>query len=225
MHAPTRSRGARRKARTEAAILEAAEELFLERGFRETRIDDVAEAADVAVGSIYSHFGSKLRLYLAIVDRALHDQERVFGEVHDQPTPPGERLTALAAAYVEFAISSPGRFQLLHEAAHIARDPGDEAATPKIVELAERGAALVEDLTGLLEEGIAAGELRPVDPQRTALYLFASWSGVLGLHLRRDRLGAPTRAELRSIVEAGIDIVRNGIRVEAPAALPAPPAT
>ncbi len=201
---------------TESAILRAAERLFLDRGYGDTRVEDVAEVADVAVGSIYRHFGSKLGLYLAIVDHALAEQEDAFAAVHATGAPPRERLTALAEAYVDFALTSPARFQLLADAAHVARDASDPAAVELGRDLVARGARLVADLAELLAEGIERGQLRPVDPQRAARFLWASWSGVLGLHLRRDHLGAPTGADVRAIVAAGTDIVRHGIATAEP---------
>src|SRR3954464_7543313 len=61
----------RRKARTESAILDAAERHFLDRGYEGTKVDDIAHDADVAVGSLYNHFGGKEALYRALVERAL----------------------------------------------------------------------------------------------------------------------------------------------------------
>ncbi|UOR00768.1 TetR/AcrR family transcriptional regulator [Leucobacter allii] len=58
------SRQARRKAATRAGILRAAEALFAERGYAETAIEDIAEAADVAVRTIYAHFPSKAAILL-----------------------------------------------------------------------------------------------------------------------------------------------------------------
>src|SRR5437763_9217469 len=65
------SRSERRKARTTTAIMDAAERHFLERGFQDAKVDEIAEEADVAVGSVYNHFGSKEGLYRAALERAL----------------------------------------------------------------------------------------------------------------------------------------------------------
>src|SRR5436190_1422366 len=62
---------ARRKARTVAAILDAAEHHFLVRGYEGTKVDEIATDADVAVGSIYNHFDGKEGLYAALLERAL----------------------------------------------------------------------------------------------------------------------------------------------------------
>lgn len=207
----TVSRTQRRKALTEAAIIAAAEDLFLARGFGDTRMEDVAERADVAVGSIYTHFGSKLSLYLAVVDRALAQQEALFGTVHTSGAPADERLEALGDAYLEFTLASPARFRLLNDVAHIARIPDDDAAAPVVRDLADRGEALVRAFEDVIADGIAAGRFRAVDPHRSARFLWASWTGVLALHLRRDGLGAPTADELRAVIDAGVDIVRLGI--------------
>ena len=90
------SRSERRKARTTGAILDSAERHFLERGFQAAKVDEIAEEADVAVGSVYNHFGSKEGLYSAALDRALD----LFGTYMEEETEPGtpalEQLLELA---------------------------------------------------------------------------------------------------------------------------------
>ena len=93
---PIESRLERRKARTVAAILDAAERHFLERGYESAKVDEIAADADVAVGSIYNHFGNKDGLYGALVHRALE----VFLSYMEEPQ--GER-TAIGHLYRESA--------------------------------------------------------------------------------------------------------------------------
>src|SRR5712664_125603 len=70
------TRSDRRKARTVQSIFDAAEGKFLEHGFHGTTVEEIAQAADVSVGSIYVHFQSKEGLYLALLERALEVEER-----------------------------------------------------------------------------------------------------------------------------------------------------
>ncbi len=68
----TRGRGARRKAAQEAAdkrqlILDAALDEFAARGFADTRLDDVAQRAGVAKGTIYLYFRDKENLFQDLV--------------------------------------------------------------------------------------------------------------------------------------------------------------
>ncbi len=58
-----------------AQILDAAAQVFAERGFHRTTVRDVAKAAGVADGTIYNYFENKTALLLGILDR-LNDAER-----------------------------------------------------------------------------------------------------------------------------------------------------
>lgn len=73
----------RRTRRTEKAeatrrrIIEAAAALFLDRGYVPTTIDAIAEAADVAVETVYARFGNKASLMVAVKDAAVTEDGSV----------------------------------------------------------------------------------------------------------------------------------------------------
>lgn len=77
----TTSRLERRKARTRAALVSAAQS-FLARGKMNVPILEITQAADVGMGSFYNHFGSKEELFRAAVEDALD----AFGAVLDRLT-------------------------------------------------------------------------------------------------------------------------------------------
>lgn len=58
------------KEHIQADILGSAKKLFLERGFRGTKMRDIAEAAGISTSNLYNYFPSKEDLFSAIVDRA-----------------------------------------------------------------------------------------------------------------------------------------------------------
>ena len=58
-------------ARTRARILDAAAELFLERGYARTTMKDIAVQADVARDTVHAIFGSKARVLTALIDYRL----------------------------------------------------------------------------------------------------------------------------------------------------------
>ena len=68
---PTATRRARRAERTRRRILDAATQLFVERGYHATTIDSIAERADVAVETVYSRFRNKPNLLQAILEPAI----------------------------------------------------------------------------------------------------------------------------------------------------------
>lgn len=67
-----------RKADTHGRILAAATELFARRGFHAVSAEAVAEAAGRTTGALYSHFGNKEGLLLAVLERWSSDTARLL---------------------------------------------------------------------------------------------------------------------------------------------------
>src|SRR3954453_11841924 len=99
----------RRKARTVSAILDAAERHFLERGYESTKVDAIAHDADVAVGSLYNHFGGKETLYRAVVERALELFEAYLDEDRNEDLSALEQVLDTAGRLSRFARERPGQ--------------------------------------------------------------------------------------------------------------------
>jgi AcrR family transcriptional regulator len=162
----------RRKARTRAALVSAAQS-FLARGKVSVPILEITQAADVGMGSFYNHFDSKEELFQAAVEDALD----AFGAVLDQLT------TGLDDPAQVFAQS----FRLtgrLHR-----RQP----ELSKV--LLHNGLALADSHKGLaprahrdIENGIRAGRFTVRDPD-LAMVIVAGASICLGqmLHDHPDR--------------------------------------
>jgi AcrR family transcriptional regulator len=85
-----RTRRAEKTQETYRRIVEAATRLFVERGYAATTIEAIAEAADVAVETVYARFGNKTSLMIAVKDAAVTEG----GEV---PLAQRPELAALAA--------------------------------------------------------------------------------------------------------------------------------
>ena len=175
------TRGDRRKARTAAAILAAAERLFLGRGCCATTMEDLSAEADVAIGSIYAHFGSKEGVYSALVERALELDERYVQEGDEAlGTAPLARLIGRAEGYLRFAREHPSYFRLFRFPP--ADRPSEEKA-PVTSRVTERIRLETERMAELIEAAIDEGALRPVDSKAAARYLWAAWDGLIASHL------------------------------------------
>ncbi|SDQ46720.1 TetR/AcrR family transcriptional regulator [Thermostaphylospora chromogena] len=102
----TAGRVSERGAATRGAILEAAKEVFVERGFAEAGVTEVVARANASVGSLYHHFSGKADLYLTLFEefqdrqtrrtRAAVQEARTGGE-----TDPMRLFIAGARAYLE----------------------------------------------------------------------------------------------------------------------------
>lgn len=71
----------RRLERTRSLLLDAAEEVFAEKGFTTATLDDIAYAAGYTKGAIYKHFTAKEDLFLAVSDRYWRRYFDNFAEV------------------------------------------------------------------------------------------------------------------------------------------------
>ena len=77
----------RRLEHTRSLLLDAAEEVFAEKGFGAATLDDIAHTAGYTKGAIYKHFATKEDLFLALSDRYWRRYFDNFAEV----TGDGER--------------------------------------------------------------------------------------------------------------------------------------
>lgn len=95
----------RQKAKRHRAIIQAASTLFKQNGYEAARIEAIAEAAEVSVGTFYNYFEHKADLLLAIVsmevEEVLHQGEGVVA------APPGDAydaICALVATYYDHSL-------------------------------------------------------------------------------------------------------------------------
>ncbi|VEG56930.1 TetR family transcriptional regulator [Mycolicibacterium aurum] len=71
----------RRLEHTRALLIDAAEDVFAEKGFTSATLDDIARAAGYTKGAIYKHFTTKEELFLAVSDRYWRRYFDNFAEV------------------------------------------------------------------------------------------------------------------------------------------------
>ncbi|MFC4910705.1 TetR/AcrR family transcriptional regulator [Actinomadura gamaensis] len=90
-----------RREQTRAALLEAAERLWAEHGIHGASLDDVAAAAGLTKGAVYSNFAGKTDLLLALLEYCTRERigTETCSELRDTSRPPEERFQRAGAAY------------------------------------------------------------------------------------------------------------------------------
>ncbi|GEM_PF-3576955 len=78
-----RARAARKDA-TRRKLLDAAQRLFTEKGFFETRAGDIAKEAGVAHGTMFAHFGSKAGLLLRLLENFTNERIEALDRFSDE---------------------------------------------------------------------------------------------------------------------------------------------
>ncbi len=93
----------RKKARTRKAILDAAHDLLQVKPYEETTMEDIAERADVGVGTTYNYFRSKGEMLLALIsesdDRYLEEAQAMIAGPHGPAIDELTDLMVLASEY------------------------------------------------------------------------------------------------------------------------------
>ena len=94
----TRLRREREKAVRRETILDAARGVFAEKGLLASTIDEIAERAEVAKGTIYLYFKSKDEMFTALLNEGLALVGKRFSEAVDLALPADENLRRLCDA-------------------------------------------------------------------------------------------------------------------------------
>lgn len=178
------SRPPHRRTRVATRLASAALGLFADTDPRRITIRQIADAAEVSVGSVYAQYGSKDGLYLAVLSDALELSARYTAGRRWSPSPL-QRLFNVGEAYVQFAREHPEAFRLVVQRATVdLTAPGLAAQEARISHMIE---AEVAGITADIEAAIQAGELIPLPVADVFDFLWGAWAGVLSLTLRRDR--------------------------------------
>jgi TetR/AcrR family fatty acid metabolism transcriptional regulator len=154
----------------EALILQAAEEVLMEKGYHETSIDEIASRVGIAKGTVYLHFSSKEDLVFALFEKDMEKFEQlVDSTIASELTARAKMEAILHVLYGSFFSK---RFQLLYSlsnSADLRRIFVEKKGCMR--EIWERISALI---TALLEEGKAAGEFDTTIPTSVMVSAFFS---------------------------------------------------
>ena len=152
-------------------ILEAAADIFVERGFDAATTREIGERAGVLSGSLYHHFETKEEMLFTLVQDVYSEILASHEELLDAPGSGAERLRLLVEAHVRHLIANLTRTTLaLHEFRSLSEEHRSVIAGAE-----ERYVAIVAEL---IEEGRRDGSLRgDADPRLARLVVLgaANW--------------------------------------------------
>jgi len=150
------------------ALMRAASAAFASAGFAGARTQEIADAAGVNKAMIKYHFGGKQELYSAVVlDHIIRGQESIAESMPGADAPPPERLDAFLLALGRCVEEQPDFVPI------IMREQMDGARYLE-AEVRQRFFGFFGMVREILEEGIAGGQFRPLDPHATHLSLIGS---------------------------------------------------
>jgi AcrR family transcriptional regulator len=187
-------------------ILDAARDLFATEGYANVTMRKIAEVIEYSPTAIYGHFEDKDDLVHAIC----HEDFGRLLAVFDGATAsadPIERIRALGRGYALFAQQNPNHYRFMF------MTPGKFEQQH---ELAAPGQQSFRRLLAAVEDAIAQGRLRPMDPIAASQVLWASLHGAVSLLVTYKPELFPCAAPPADFVEQTCENALRGLLVESP---------
>jgi AcrR family transcriptional regulator len=157
------SRQERRKATTRAKLIDAARELFADKGIDATRINEITDTADVGFGSFYSHFDGKDAIVAAVIEQTAREAAAEIDAITTGIEDPAE-VVAVAHRFLVLRAAEDPAWGWLLVRLELSHDLAIEAFGPYALRDIDRG--------------VAAGRF---DVEDTGIALVAAGGALLGV--------------------------------------------
>ncbi|SNT09426.1 transcriptional regulator, TetR family [Noviherbaspirillum humi] len=143
------------------AILEAASNLFIKRGYEGTSMQDIAQELGIARSALYYYFKNKEEILVSLTEGLTIVAKQLASQVVEKGKEPEEALRELVHQHAKLILFHPVQFRVVDQA---------EISLPetqrKTAEAARR--ILLQKFTEVIEHGIERGRFRMVDAKVAA---------------------------------------------------------
>lgn len=197
-----------KKAESRRRILDAARDVFFRDGFMPANLDEVAEKAGVAKGTLYRYFESKAELYVAVLAHNGAIFEEKMRSTVAASLPAAEQVRRTARFYFEHYVGNHDYFQIfwaIENQSVIGELP--QAVVDEVAKLWER---CLEILSGIIERGIQNGEFRDCDSWEVANLLWTVANGLIQTERSATRRQL-RRADLDTVFRDAVEIILRGL--------------
>jgi TetR/AcrR family fatty acid metabolism transcriptional regulator len=186
-------------------ILDAARRVFARGGYNDTTVDQIAEEAGVAKGTVYLYFSSKQEVFRAALRNGLAElHEQALLEITAADTN-AARLKAFIGARLRYCSKNRDFFRIYYT--EFANLKVRSATTqPEFQDLYDQQVNLLQSL---VEAGIRAGELRALDPHKTAHLIYECVRAAVAKHVLEWQ-----DESIESSISLVFDFVWRGIECE-----------
>ena len=192
-------------------IFSIAIEEFAKNGYNAANINTIAREAGISIGSMYSYFSSKERLFLAIIDEGVLLLRSVLKDVRQEPGDFFDKYRKMLQAAVSYA----REYRYLHQIYLEVSTEGLSHIAEELTESMEK--VTTEAYSILMEDAVSSGELREqLDPAAAAfcldsLAMILQFSFASKYYHERMKLYFGPEIDEERMIDSMIDLVRNGI--------------
>ena len=206
----TQDRREQERTRRRNEILASARAVFAQDGYRRATVDQIAQRAEVAKGTIYLYFETKEAILAELVLNALaelHGQLRDAVESQSMLQPDG-RLRVMAEAYLAFSQRSPDYFRLV--TAFDGGEISDRVSPERNQQILAMSNRTLDLVAQTVADGMALGLFVAADARQAAAVLWAGLNGALALlahPIRRTMI----QTDLPGLYHATLELLLRGL--------------
>lgn len=203
------TRKEREKLAKRREIMKAARQVFAERGLHAATLDEIAEKAEFAKGTLYCYFKSKDDLFLSMLEDEIEHFSRSLQTELSRDLPPAETVARLVGAMMRSFGENMDLMRLLtQERSALATCKGDlmmKRFLPRFLRLNQLVASQVR-------RGMEQGAFRRVDADRAATAIFNLCHGsAMSSYLNKRKVGEPEEVRfLTDLILGGISAREKG---------------
>lgn len=202
-----KERRKREKVQRRQQILDAARQLFMDKGYFETRMEDIADGAEVAIGTLYLYFHNKDEIYATLCEEGLDLLNGLLSEVSEEGKTCDERLRAMGRAYLRFYSEYTSYYDILSFVDMGFKQVGLSRELEK--KITQKSDAAIARLESVVKEGMEAGEIERGDSREIAFSLWGLLEGLIFIH-RRGYMDSWS-VDLSSTAEKAMEVLNRGL--------------
>ena len=179
-------RKARERVQRETQILDAALQVFHEVGFAAATMDQIAERAELAKGTIYIYFKSKEELYYSLLAKGLDVLIELLEGMLNRSPSPGEFFRETARAFIVYYRDYTDYFRIFMI---MQQEDMQAKLSPKLFkQINMRVTTILKLLSGEVQKLIDAGYFSATNARSVTDILWGAFSGITQLAITRERL-------------------------------------
>jgi AcrR family transcriptional regulator len=210
------SRKEREKAARRELILNAAEEIIQRRGFKSATMDEIAEKAEVAKGTLYLYFKNKTSIYIAICERGSSILNKRMAEVLTLDIKGLNMIEKLGYTYLKFIRENPHYFHAFSYYESIIDE--EVIKNSEIAKQCEQNARnAMTYIVRSIQIGMQDGSINDsYDPKELGIIIWGASKGIVHMAFLKQTGHHPSILDdvefsLESLVESFIQLVGVGI--------------
>ena len=161
------------KEKRQSQIINSAIAIVLEKGFENSRMDDIVDHSKLSKGTIYYYYKSKKDLYLSLVDFWFIEYSTGILSTLDKKESASDQLIALFTYFIYQYKKSPSTFELMIEFWRMSRL--DHDFNYKLQKIYTQ---FLDYIAEIILTGIDNEEFKDVDPKITALSILINIEGI-----------------------------------------------